>query len=1041
MSAAMWEAMRLRRHLIAPGLVLACILLALCPSVFALNPSLEISQYGHTSWKIRDGVFKGEIRAIAQTPDGYLWLGTEFGLVRFDGIQFVPWQPSLNQHLPSDFIWSLLAAHDGTLWIGTAQGLASWKDGQLTQYPTFAGQYILRLIEDREGLVWVGVGSVPTGRLCSIQKENIRCYGEDGSFGRGIFGLYQDGKGTLWVGSELGLSRWISGSPTFYPMPSPNGIQGLGEDNDGTLLVGWKGRVQKFVAGNTQEYPLPGIAGNLDVNRMLRDRDGGLWIGTSHNGLLHVHDGKLDSLGASNGLTADNINSLFEDREGNIWASTLDGLDQFRDFAVATFTEKQGLVSDRAASVLATRDGSVWFGTHNGLSRLNNGQFTSYANSSKTSPAGAGLITSHGFPEGGVQSLFEDDRGRIWASFLSSIGYMENDQFVPIPDIPHNASILGIDQDTSRNVWIINEVAGLIRLHDLHDVRQISWATLGHKDHASALVSDPIQGGVWLGFHLGGLAYLVDGQIRKSYSSVDGLAEGRVNQLRVDGDGVVWAATDGGLSRLKGGRWSTLNSKIGLPCKAIHWSIEDASHSLWLSTECGLLRIARSELDAWSSTLNANKDSTPTIHPMIFDSSDGLRIHKGSGHLSPQVAKSSDGRLWFLPYDGVSMIDPGHLRINPVPPPVDIQQITADRKTYDPSSNSNGRVQLPQLTRDVVIDYTALSFVGPEKILFRYRLENYDRDWQDASNRRQAFYNNLRPGNYRFRVIACNNSGVWNEVGTFLDFSIAPAYHQTTWFRGLLMIGFLLVLGGLYQLRLRQVSRRVRGQMEARIEERERIARDLHDTLLQSVQGLILKFDAGVKRIPRDEPSREILEKALDHADVVLDEGRDRLRNLRATTEQAGSLPAAFQLVAAETPQAGNMTFKTVVEGVVRELHPFIRDESYSIGREALINALTHSHGSNVEVEITYEDRQFRLRVRDDGHGIDPKILADGRPDHWGLQGMKERANAMGAQLNLWSRPETGTEVELVVPGTIAYQAGREKSIRSWFRRFTEAGD
>jgi ligand-binding sensor domain-containing protein/signal transduction histidine kinase len=1014
------------------SILLACLLLAFCSSAFALNPELDISQYGHTSWKIRDGAFKGEIRAITQPPDGYLWLGTEFGLVRFDGIRFVPWQPPLDQSLPSDFIWSLLTSRDGTLWIGTAKGLASWKEGRLTQYPTLAGQYIFRLMEDREGLVWVGVGGVPTGRLCSIQKDSVRCYGEDGSFGRGIFGLYQDSKGTLWAGSEVGLSRWVSGSPTFYPMTSRNGIQGLGEDHDGTLLVGWKDGVQRFVDGKIQEYQLSGIVGKFEANLMLRDRDGGLWIGTTARGLLHVHNGKLNSFGTSDGLTADYVYTFFEDREGNVWVSTLNGLDRFRDLAVATFTEKQGLVNDRVGSVLSTKDGSVWFGTYKGLIRWNNGQLTTYGPAPKAKPVGARMTAVHGIPEGGVHSLFEDDRGRIWISFVRAIGYLEDDRFVSIADNPHNAPILGIDQDTSGNVWIINELVGLIRLQNLHNVQQISWAALGHKDHASALVSDPVQGGIWLGFHLGGLAHLTDGQVRKSYSLADGLAEGRVNQLRIDPDGALWAATDGGLSRLKAGRWFTLNNKTGLPCNVIHWSIEDDSHSLWLSTECGLLRITRSELNNWSSALEANKEAKPLLHPMIFDSSEGVRIHPIASHLSPQVAKSSDGRLWFLPNDGVSMIDPGHLRINAVPPPLDIQQISADRKTYDPGANPNRSVELPQLTRDLVVDYTALSLVAPDKIQFRYKLENYDRDWQEVGNRRQAFYNNLRPGNYRFRVIACNNSGVWNETGAFLDFTIAPAYYQTTWFRVLLVLAVLSMLFAIYRLRVRQVAQQVRAGMEGRLDERERIARDLHDTLLQSVQGLILKFHAGIRQIPAEIPARETMEKALDHADQVLAEGRDRVRNLRATAVAIDDLTTAFQSVAAETQQGRKATFKTVVEGSVRQLQPLVQEESYCIGREAIVNALTHSGGRNVEVEIIYEPRQFRIRVRDDGHGIDSKILEEGgRSDHWGMQGMRERANKIGAALKLWSGHEIGTEVELTVPGTTAYQDARE-SKRSW---------
>ena len=409
-------------------------------------------------------------------------------------------------------------------------------------------------------------------------------------------------------------------------------------------------------------------------------------------------------------------------------------------------------------------------------------------------------------------------------------------------------------------------------------------------------------------------------------------------------------------------------------------------------------------------------------------------------HYSPKVTKSMDGRLWFQTVSGTTIIDPQRLAFNSVLPPVYVERIIADRKAYGVTSTTSGRLQLPPLIRDLEIDYTALSLVAPEKTLFRYMLEGYDHDWQDAGKRRQAFYSNLSPGTYRFRVMACNNSGVWNEAGTFLDFSIAPAYYQTTWFRVSVIVAFVLVLVLIYQLRLQQVSRQVRARMQERLDERERIARDLHDTLLQSVQGLILKLDAGVKQIPRHEPARETMEKALDHADEVLAEGRDRIRNLRADTTTIDGLPMAFQRVAEETPQGSDVTFKTVVEGSVRPLHQVVREESYCIGREALVNALTHSGGRHVEVEITYDPRQFRLRVRDDGHGLDPRLLKEGgRPDHWGLQGMRERAARIGAQLNLWSRPDTGTEVELTVPGATAYRVSERKLKSFWFRWFSRS--
>jgi len=1001
-------------------MVLVCLLLYR-PCAFALNPALDVNQYAHTAWRIRDGFPKGQIIAIAQTSDGYLWLGSEFGLLRFDGVRNVPWQPAGDQHLPSDEIFSLLAARDGTLWIGTYNGLASWRDGKLTQYPELAGQYVFKLLEDREGTVWVGSTGVPIGKLCTIQNGSVQCSGDDGSLGHGVFGLYEDSKGNIWAGVVNGLWHWKPGPPKFYPLDGePNGIQALGEDTDGTLLVGWKGGIHRFVDGKTEPYFLPGFAMKFRANRILRDRDGGLWIGTFDGGLVHVHQGMTDAFAQSNSLTADDVYALFEDREGNIWVSTVDGLDRFRDFAVATLTVKQGLSNAAVGSVLAARDGSVWFATSGGLNRWNNGQITIPHTGSTKQDGKLNGLNPH--------SLFQDDRGRIWVSTRGGVGYLENGRFISISGIP-GGPVNAIVQDIAGNLWIASEHSGLFQLFGGSLVRHIPWAELGHKDHVSAAAVDRSQNGLWLGFHLGGVAFFRDGRVQASYSTSNGLGRGRVNGLRVDQEGTLWGATEGGLSRLKNGRFATLSSKSGLPCDTVHWVMEDDAHSFWLYTACGLVRIARSEVDAWAAAVDkggGDKTEAPKhmIQATVFDISDGVRSLSGAGHYGGQVAQTSDGRLWFLPWDGVSVVDPRHLPFNKLPPPVHIEQVTADQKTYEASAAPNGQLRLSPQLRDLQIDYTALSLVAPEKVLFRYKLEGWDRDWQDVGNRRQALYSNLPPGNYRFRVRASNNSGVWNEAGTFLDFAVAPAYYQTIWFRVSGVAVFLALVAALYQLRVRQVTQQVRLRMEARLGERERIARDLHDTLLQSVQGLILKFDAVAKQIPGDVPARLAIEKTLDHADQILAEGRDRVRNLRATAVALSDLPAAFQRVAEENGRGHKATLKTVVEGNVRELHPMVLEESYCIGREALVNALTHSGGLNVEVEITYDSRLFRLRVRDDGRGIDPEILADGgRPGHWGLQGMQERAGRIGAELKQWSRLGVGTEVELIVPGATAYRA------------------
>jgi PAS domain S-box-containing protein len=403
-----------------------------------------------------------------------------------------------------------------------------------------------------------------------------------------------------------------------------------------------------------------------------------------------------------------------------------------------------------------------------------------------------------------AKNPFRDGRGRIWASTYRGFGYLENDRFVPIGGVS-GQFVRSIAEDASGNLWIADQQLGLFHLLPGNVVQQIPWAGLGRNDFAEPLIADHVHGGLWLGFSNGGIAYFSDGGVRASYSAANGLGKGRVNDLRMDPDGTLWAATEGGLSRLKNGRIATLTSNNGMPCDAVHWEMEDNDRSLWLNTACGLVRIMRSELDAWAAAVDKDSDARRTIQVTVFDSSDGVRSKAYATGFTPHVTKSMDGKLWFATWDGVSVVDPQHLASNKLPPPVHIEQITADHKTYEATADANGEVRLPPRVRDLEIDYTALSLVAPEKVLFRYKLEGWDRDWQDVGTRRQAFYSNLPPRNYRFRVMACNNSGVWNEAGTFLDFSVAPAYYQTWWFRSLCVLAFLAMVYAAYRVRVGQL--------------------------------------------------------------------------------------------------------------------------------------------------------------------------------------------------------------------------------------------
>ena len=992
-----------RRNAVAIAAVLVCTL-TWCRSAFALNPALDINQYAHTSWKIRDGFSKGTIHAIAQTPDGYLWIGTEFGLLRFDGIRNVEWRPPAGEMLPNTWIRSLLVGRDGRLWIGTLKGLASWKEGKLTRYPRIGGMAVDALLEDRQGTVWAGGFDVPDGKLCAIESGTgaTRCHGQDHALGSYVGALYEDASGNLWVGAQNALWRWRPGSPKAYPgFEDLNIADSIIEGDDHTLIISNREGLKQLAGGRIQEHTLPGIR-RLRPNHLLRDRDGGLWIATLGEGLLHVHQGRTDVFAQSDGLSSDRGLRLFEDREGSIWVATTDGLDRFRELAVTTISVKQGLSSDGVGSIAAASDGGVWLGTARGLNKWKDGRV-------EVSPAVQN-----------VASMIPDDRGRFWLATYRQPGYIENRRFVPVTGVPDgNTRSMAVDQ--RGDLWIAIQSLGLFRVRRERAVESIPWSSLGRKDFATVIVADHARGGLWLGFYRGGIAYLADGRIQEGYEPADGLAGGIVNDFHIDRDRTLWASTEGGLSRLKDGRVNTLTSKNGLPCDTVHWAREDDAHSFWLYTACGLMRIARADLEAWAAASDENRGARRPIPAVVFDASDGVRSHAASTGWRPLVAQSPDGRLWFLPIDGISVIDPHHLPVNTLPPPVHIEQVTADRSTYEVASMAGGHIRLPPLIRDLQIDYTALSLVAPEKMRFRYMLEGYDRDWQDVGTRRQAFYNSLSPRTYRFRVKASNNSGVWNDAGAAIDFSIAPAYYQTTWFRALSVGMVIAVVWAAHRIRLRIVEKHEREisalnerMMKAQEQERIRIAGELHDGVMQQMLAVTMMLGTAKRRIADESDAKATIDKAQEKLIQVGTDIRQISHDLHPPVLQEAGLPQAVQVYCEEFSVSSGITVSCDADETARELSRGAALALFRIVQEALGNAAKHAQAKRITVALERSAGAVSLTVSDDGVGFDPIRL--GTSGGMGLIMMRERASQLNGTFEFESSPGRGTTIRVVIP-------------------------
>lgn len=972
-----------------------------CVPAAGLDPSRRISQYGHTAWRIQDGLFNGAPSAITQTADGYLWIGTSAGLVRFDGVRFTPWSSPDGRQLPSDDIVSLRGATDGSLWIGTATGLARWKNDRLTVYSNAHG-HINDILEDHQGVIWVTRSRLgpERGALCRAGEAMLRCYGEaDGIGVVTASALGEDLQGNLWIAGSTGLTRWKPGSySTIAPdalktMPALSGIESIVPREDGSVLVGMTraGRglgLQTLSQGELNPFLSSGLDGStLRVSHLWLDRDDTLWVATMRNGIYRIAKGKVDHFGSQQGLSSDSTVVMYPDHEGNLWVVTAKGVDEFRDLNVATYSTAEGVSSDDVMSVLASSSGTVWVGDIT-LDSIRDGRVSS-------------IGSVQGLPKQRVTSLFEDHAGRFWAGIDSGLAVLENGKLISITrrDGTQLGVVVAMTEGTDGDLWAVTTG----HPQRLTRIRNREVAEVFSLPQSIVTVAADREKGVWLALDNGDLARYRNGDLQ-TFSNKE-----RVRQLVVTAEGSVLGASLSGLVGVRDGKVQHLSAQNGLPCNDLAGLVLDRNGALWLYAKCGLLEIPKLELEKWWQS----SDSKLSVRTL--DVFDGLQY--GSSPFRPNASRGPDGKLWFVNGSFVQMIDPAKLIRNTIPPPVHIEAVIADRKSYSPEQY----FELPAHTRDLQIDYTALSFVAPQKVRFRYRLDGRDDGWHDSGNRRQAFYTDLRPGRYRFRVIACNNDGVWNDSGASLNFMIAPAFYQQAWFQLLCALAVLATLWSIYWLRLRQATAQVRVRLGARLEERERIARELHDTLLQGFQGLMLRFQAVAKRIPETEPAHHLLEEALERADQVLLEGRDRVRGLRKEGKSINDLAAELARYGKERAEYHTALFSLALSGVPQPIIGDVQNEMYRIGREALANAFAHAEASRIEAELSYAWSGVSLRIRDDGKGIDQEILSRGRPGHWGLAGMRERAHKIGARLHFCSRDGGGTEVTLTVPARLAY--------------------
>jgi len=985
-------------------------------SVHALDSNKRLTQYIHTSWRVQDGSLPAGMYHIVQTSDGFLWfLSLPADIYRFDGVRFLPWR--LPAGVSIDRSMNIFADHAGGLWVIGTREVVRLKGAAVNSHFQLDVGMFQSVSEAPDGSLWV-LRSSSDAPLCHI-TDSVKCFGKaDGIPISDLQSILADGSGGFWLGGQRGgLVHWHAGTSEMYKVG--NEVQSLALGPDGSLWLGMSGEgpgrgLQQLKDGALKPFLTPTFNGsNFDIGTLMFDRDGNLWVGTVGKGLLRIHGNAVEHYDHTNGLSGDSVWALFEDREGIVWAGTTSGVDSFRDPRVTTFSPLEGLSKDLPAGILASRDGTVWVANAGSLDHIVNGNVSSIR-------AGKGL------PGNQVTRLLEDRAGNLWVGVDDGLYLFKNGRFRRVPEPNHQplGMVIGLIEDIDGNVWAecASNPRKLLRIRDFQ-VREVFPAS--QVPPAWMLAPNP-NGGIWIATRKGDLVLFRQGALR-TFPMNPNAKNPAPHKIAAQADGSVLGAFDDGLVGFREGKVQRMATKNGLPCDFVISFVQDKEKRWWLYTRCGVVEFSDSELQRWWT----NPDTM--IQNRVYDTFDGAQPNIPSFN---SADCSPDGRVWFTSGVVVQMIDPSKLSQETLPATTYIESVAVDRKEFATTE----KLKVSAHPRDLQINYTSPTFLVPEKVKFRYRLDGYDRDWHEVGTRRQAFYTDLSPGKYSFRVLACNSDGIWNDIATRLDFSVAPAYYQTNWFRALCVAAFLALLWAAYLLRVRQLQKQFDMTLDARVGERTRIARDLHDTLLQSFHGVLLHLQTVSNELPGGQ-TKQKLDSVISQAAQAIVEGRDAVQGLRSSTMEKNDLALAIRTLGEELAAAESGLrrpyFAVQVEGSPRDLHPILRDEVYRITGEGIRNAFLHAEAKQIEVEIHYGDRQLRVRVRDDGKGIDTKVLSDGEPEgHFGLRGMRERAKLTGGKLTVWSELQAGTEVELSIPAARAYTTATDAGQMSLTEKF-----
>jgi signal transduction histidine kinase/ligand-binding sensor domain-containing protein len=971
-------------------------------SAWGLDPNRSIAQFIHRRWD-RSSFPAGEVHALAQTTDGYLWVGAQNGLFRFDGVSFRKFDFSTSSPYPGGPVLALRADAAGGLWVLLElPGLLRFFNG-VFETPTPNGN----LVSGARGL-----GQGISGEVLVVRPRDLLRYrggklqpiipggGADGT------SIAETADGVVWLGTpSRGVEMLRNGKSSPLPGLPDTKVNCIDASPQGDLWIGTDNGLAHWDGVRIVPHDAPAALAHTQILSLARDSDSNLWVGTPE-GLA-----RMDRFGnlalEPPGGRGRPVYAIFEDRERNLWVGRQDGLEEYRDTAFFAYQPATGDSARSEGPLYADSNGRTWYGPSSGglewVQGSARGRVLQFGNDVVYSLAGGAGEVWAGTRESGLVRVHAE--GKAFVRVYNAAGGLAK------------GPVIALCRTRDGAVW-----AGTLNggISEERDGRIVTYTTAnGLASNAVTAISEAMDGTLWIAT-ANGLQTRKDGAWQP-HPNQDELPPGRINSLLWDSSGVLWVATDSGLAFASGGRIAAVrNPPTDLQGPILGFA-DDGRGALWIATDSHVVRAARASLLALAGSGPA---------PREFDTADGLPSTEGLRRDRSVVADYAR-RIWMSLGGGICVTDPARVPDGSAPAIVHVEGVTVDGEAL----KSWNDLRLSSGHRRVSFDFIALSLASPEKVRYQYRLDPLDSQWTEPAVVRQAVYANLGPGKYRFRLMASNSDGVFNSSETAVAMEVTPRLWQLLWFQVLAGLAAMAAAFALYRYRLHRLTAELNMRFEERLAERTRLAQELHDTLLQGFLSISLHVQVAANAVAADSKAKPILTRVLDLMRQVIEEGRNTVRGLRAEPQQGPALENAFSEIPAEIApsEAGahKPEFRMVVEGDPRPLHPLLRDEVYRIGREAILNAFRHSEASHIDAELRYSHHQLQLFVRDDGTGIDEHILQFRRDKHWGLTGMRERAERIGAKLHVMSRESAGTEIQLDVPAHLAFLDERPK--RKWF--------